>query len=74
MNSGTGKIIIIIGVVIVMAGVLVYFFHDKLNWIGRLPGDVRIEKGNFRFYFPITTMIVLSLLLTLIAQIIKRFF
>jgi hypothetical protein len=74
MNSGTGKIIIIIGVVIVMAGVLVYFFHDKLNWIGRLPGDVRIEKENFRFYFPITTMIVLSLLLTLIAQIIKRFF
>jgi hypothetical protein len=74
MNSGTGKIIIIIGVVIVLAGVLVYFFHDKLNWIGRLPGDVRIEKENFRFYFPITTMIVLSLLLTLIAQIIKRFF
>jgi hypothetical protein len=74
MNSGTGKIIIIIGVVIVLAGVLVYFFHDKLNWIGRLPGDVRIEKENFRFYFPITTMIVLSLLLTLIAQIIRRFF
>jgi hypothetical protein len=74
MNSGTGKIIIIIGVVILLAGVLVYFFHDKLNWIGRLPGDVRIEKENFRFYFPITTMILLSLLLTLIAQIIRRFF
>ena len=74
MNSGTGKIIIIIGVIIVLAGVFVYFFHDKLNWIGRLPGDVRIEKENFRFYFPITTMIVLSLLVTLITQIIKRFF
>jgi len=74
MNSGTGKIIIIIGVIIVLAGVIVYFFHDKLNWIGRLPGDVRIEKENFRFYFPITTMIALSLLVTLIAQIIKRFF
>jgi hypothetical protein len=74
MNSGTGKIIIIIGVVIVLAGVLVYFFHDKLNWIGRLPGDVRIEKENFKFYFPITTMILLSLLITLIAQIIRRFF
>ena len=57
-----------------LAGVIVYFFHDKLNWIGRLPGDVRIEKENFRFYFPITTMIVLSLLVTLITQIIKRFF
>jgi len=74
MNSGTGKIIIIIGVIIVLAGVIVYFFHDKLNWIGRLPGDVRIEKENFRFYFPITTMIALSLLVTLIAQIIRRFF
>ena len=74
MNSGTGKIIIIIGVIIVLAGLIGYFFHDKLNWIGRLPGDVRIEKENFKFYFPITTMIALSLLLTLIAQIIKRFF
>jgi len=74
MNSGTGKIIIIIGIIIVLAGVIVYFFHDRLNWIGRLPGDVRMEKENFRFYFPITTMIVLSLLLTLIVQIIKRFF
>lgn len=74
MNSGTGKVIIIVGVVIVLAGLVVYFFHDKLNWIGRLPGDVRIEKENFRFYFPITTMIVLSLLITLIAQIIRRFF
>ena len=74
MNSGTGKIIILIGVIIVLAGVIVYFFHDKLNWIGRLPGDIRVEKENFRFYFPITTMIALSLLITLIAQIIKRFF
>ena len=74
MNSGTGKIIILIGVLIVLAGIIVYFFHDKLNWIGRLPGDVRIEKENFRFYFPITTMIALSLLVTLIAQIIRRFF
>ena len=74
MNSGTGKVIIIVGVIIVLAGLVVYFFHDKLNWIGRLPGDVRIEKENFRFYFPITTMIVLSLLITLIAQIIRRFF
>ncbi len=74
MNPNTGKLIMVIGAIIVVAGVIVYFFHDKLNWIGRLPGDVRIEKENFRFYFPITTMILLSLLLTLIAQIIKRFF
>jgi hypothetical protein len=70
----TGKIIIIIGVIIVIAGVVMYFFSDKFNWLGRLPGDIRVEKENFRFYFPITTMIIVSILLTVILQIIKRIF
>jgi Protein of unknown function (DUF2905) len=74
MNSDTGKWIIIIGVFIIVAGVIIYFFHDKLHWIGRLPGDIRIEKENFRFYFPLATMIVLSLLVTLMVNIIKRLF
>jgi len=38
-----------------------------------LPGDIRIEKDNFKFYFPITTMIIFSLLFTLIIQVIKKF-
>lgn len=63
----------IIGVLVVLAGVMIYFFHDRMNWIGRLPGDIRIEKDNFRFYFPITTMIIFSLLLTLVIQLIKKF-
>lgn len=74
MNSDTGKWIIIIGLLIVLAGVIIYFFHDKLHWIGRLPGDIRIERENFKFYFPLATMIVLSLLLTLIINIIRKFF
>ncbi|HKC36191.1 MAG TPA: DUF2905 domain-containing protein [Chitinophagaceae bacterium] len=74
MNSETGKWIIGIGVIIILAGIIIYFFHDKLNWIGRLPGDIRIEKENFRFYFPITTMILLSLLGTLIIWLIRKFF
>ncbi|MDP9229799.1 MAG: DUF2905 domain-containing protein [Bacteroidota bacterium] len=73
MNSETGKYIIITGCIIIVIGIITYFFHDKLNWIGRLPGDIRVEKENFRFYLPITTMIIFSLLLTLIIQIIKRF-
>ena len=72
MNSDTGKYIIITGVLIVLLGVLIYFFHDKLSWIGRLPGDIRIEKENFKFYFPITTMIIFSLVITIIIQLIKR--
>ena len=74
MNSQAGKYIIIIGVAIVLIGVIVYFFHDKLHWIGRLPGDIRVEKENFRFYFPITTMIIFSVLLTIILSLIRRLF
>jgi hypothetical protein len=73
MNSETGKWLIIGGMFIVLAGIIIYFFHDKLHWIGRLPGDIRIERESFRFYFPITTMIVLSLLATLLINLIKRF-
>lgn len=74
MDQQTGKYILIIGIVIVVAGILVYLFHDYLKWIGRLPGDIRIERENFRFYFPLATMFVLSLLATLIINIFKRFF
>ena len=74
MDQQTGKYILIVGIVIVVVGILVYFFHDYLRWIGRLPGDIRIERENFRFYFPLATMIVLSLLVTLIINIFKRFF
>ncbi len=73
MNSDTGKWIIVIGIFIILAGVFIYFFHDKLHWIGRLPGDIRVEKENFRFYFPITTMILFSLMATIIITVIKKF-
>lgn len=74
MNSETGKWIIGIGVIIIAVGIIVYFFHDKLHWIGRLPGDIRIEKENFKFYFPIATMIIASIILTLILWLIRRIF
>jgi len=74
MNSETGKWIIGIGVIIILVGFIIYFFHDKLNWIGRLLGDIQIEKENFRFYFPIVTMILFSLLGTLIIWLIRKFF
>jgi hypothetical protein len=74
MDQNTGKYIIGFGAIVIVVGLLIYFFHDKLHWIGRLPGDIRVEKENFRFYFPITTMILLSLLLTLIINIIRKLF
>ncbi|HEY9343092.1 MAG TPA: DUF2905 domain-containing protein [Hanamia sp.] len=74
MDQQTGKYILIAGIFIVIAGLLVYFFHDYFKWIGRLPGDIRIEKGNFRFYFPIVTMILFSIVITVIISIFRRFF
>jgi hypothetical protein len=74
MNTQLGKYIILAGLAIVVVGIIIYFFSDKLNWIGRLPGDIRVQKDNFRFYFPVTTMILASILLTIIVQIIKRIF
>ena len=74
MEQSWGKYIIFFGVAVVVIGAIVYFFGDKLHWIGRLPGDIRVEKENTRFYFPITTMILLSLLLTVIVNVVKRFF
>jgi Protein of unknown function (DUF2905). len=68
-----GKILIIAGILIVIAGIVVYFAGDKLSWLGRLPGDIRIEKENVRFYFPITTMILASIVLSAIIAIIKKF-
>jgi hypothetical protein len=73
MDQNTGKYIIVFGLLIVVSGALIYFFHDKMHWIGRLPGDIRIERENTRFYFPITTMVIFSLLLTLVLNLIKKF-
>lgn len=72
MNQDLGKYLLFIGLAIVVAGAVIYFFHDKLHWLGRLPGDIRVERENFRFYFPITTLILLSILLSLIISFFRR--
>ena len=72
MNQQTGKYIIVFGVIVIVAGVVVYFFGNKLHWIGRLPGDIRIEKGPTRIYFPITTMIIFSIVVTVIVNLVRR--
>jgi hypothetical protein len=72
MNAQTGKYLIVAGTAIIVLGILIYFFHDKYIWVGRLPGDIRIESENSRFYFPISTMILFSLGLTIIVNLIRR--
>ena len=72
MPQTLGKYIIFIGIMLVLTGLILYFGGDRIKWPGQLPGDIRIEKGNFRFYFPITTMILISLIITLIINIIRK--
>lgn len=74
MSPNFGKYLVVIGLVIVLVGIIFYFFHDKLQWFGRLPGDIRVEREGFRFYFPVVTMLLLSLLLNLIIVLIRKFF
>lgn len=72
MNNTIGKYLIIIGACIILAGIIIYFFHDELQWIGRLPGDIRIEKENFKFYFPFTTMILASLVISVLFRLLRN--
>jgi uncharacterized membrane protein YidH (DUF202 family) len=66
-----GKFLVIIGVVTALIG-LIFWSGFAPKWLGRLPGDIRIERGNSAFYFPIVTCIVISILLSLIMTIFRR--
>jgi hypothetical protein len=74
MNENISKYLIIFGILSIIAGLLYYFFGSKLQFLGNLPGDLKIQKGNFKIYFPITTMLLLSLCLNLILFLIKKLF
>jgi Protein of unknown function (DUF2905) len=66
-----GRFLIIAGVVIVILGILLWS-GVGVGWLGRLPGDIRIERGNSAFYFPIVTCIILSIVLSLIFSLFRR--
>ncbi len=66
-----GKVLIVFGVLIVVVG-LVLLFAEKIPLIGKLPGDFSFKSGNIRVYVPIATCIVLSVLVTIILNLIGR--
>lgn len=66
-----GKVMIILGAVLVIAGVLLLIFQ-KVPFPGKLPGDILIKKEHFTFYFPLTTSIILSILISLILYLIGK--
>ncbi|MGI9114480.1 MAG: DUF2905 domain-containing protein [Chthoniobacterales bacterium] len=65
-----GKVLVVIGAVVVLIGVLLW--AGLGNWMGRLPGDIRIERGGSGFYFPIVTCIVISIVLSLLFSLFRR--
>ena len=66
-----GKFLIITGIVLIVAGLLIQF-PNRIPMIGKLPGDIRIERENFSFYFPIMTSIVLSVIVSLLLYFVNR--
>jgi len=66
-----GKMLILLGVFIILIGLLL-MIGDKIPWVGKLPGDIIIKKEKFSFYFPITTSILISIILTLLFWILRK--
>lgn len=67
-----GKWLVLAGVVIIIFGLLLQ--TGWLGWFGRLPGDIRVERPGFSFYFPLTSMLIISAVLSLAAWTLRRFF
>lgn len=69
--EGIGKLLVLVGVIFVLVGAALWAGFGK-GWLGRLPGDISIEKGGSTFYFPIVTCILLSIVLSLLLNIFRR--
>jgi hypothetical protein len=68
---GFARTLIYVGVLLVVVGVILSL-AGRLPWLGNLPGDITVQRGRFTFYFPITTCIILSLLISLVLYFFRR--
>jgi len=71
-GRGMGLLLVGIGLAIVVIGLLAW--SGALGWFGRLPGDIRVERPGVRFYFPITSMVIVSVVLSLLLALARRLF
>ncbi|WP_420152934.1 DUF2905 domain-containing protein [Siphonobacter sp.] len=74
MNPQVGKWLMGLGGLLLGAGLLIYLFSDKLQGLGRLPGDIRIERENFRMYLPITTCLLVTILINVVLWLVRKWF
>ena len=67
-----GKFVVLIGILLVVAGVVLWRFPGFFGWVGKLPGDISWQKGNFSFSFPVVTCILISIVITLLSWFFRR--
>jgi len=67
-----GKWIIVLGCALVLLGVAVQVAPGLFSWFGKLPGDVRYEKGNFKLYFPLATILLISVVATVLVRLFGK--
>jgi hypothetical protein len=71
MPEGFGKLLMVLGAILLVVG-LAFQLGGKLSWLGNLPGDIRVEREHFSFYFPLTTGILISIVLSLVLWLLRR--
>jgi hypothetical protein len=69
--AGLGKALILFGIILVVLGV-VFSLAGKIPWLGNLPGDITIQRERFTFYFPLTTCLLVSALISLVVYLFRR--
>lgn len=73
--ADVGRMLVLLGTVLIIVGGVVWLggaIGGKVPFLGRLPGDIHVERGNWSFYFPLTTSILVSIVLTLILALLSR--
>jgi hypothetical protein len=69
--TGFGKTLIYVGLLLAALG-LIFSLGGKIPWLGHLPGDIYVQRGRFTFYFPLTTCILISIIITLVLYLFRR--
>jgi uncharacterized protein HemY len=69
--AGFGKTLILLGVILVIVG-LFFSFGGRVPWLGHLPGDIYVQRERYSFYFPLTTCIVISVIISIVLYLLRR--
>ena len=71
-SRSVGGLVLVLGIAVVVVGILIW--TGTLSWFGRLPGDVRVERENVRVYVPVVSMLLISVAMSAVLYLVRRFF